>query len=140
MVDLQLEEQDTLWGQLVDSQGVPQVDVPVALYARDHRLAIARTDKRGYFAFSGLASGMYQVVAPQAQATYRLWESQIAPPSARRGGILLVTNSPTVRGQVPQMLRKPWVVAGVGAAVVAVAVAVPLSLRDDDDDWKPASP
>jgi len=137
VVDVGLIEGGILLGQVVDAQGVGLAEVAVSVQSQGKQVAAARTDAGGRFAVASLPAGVYQIAAANAQATYRLWASGIAPPSAGRTAMIVAGNH-TVRGQydngrLKECLTNPWVVAGL----VATAVAVPVALANAD---KPGTP
>lgn len=125
-VDVALREGGVLLGQVVDPQGAAIGDAKVALVDGQNELAVAKTRGDGYFAFSGLRGGVYQVAAANGQGVYRVWAPGTAPPSAEQGA-LVVAGGQTVRGQaggLMMFLSNPWVIAGIVATAVAVPVAV----------------
>jgi hypothetical protein len=125
--DIRLAKNDTFVGQVVNAKGTPQENVEVQIMSEGKRLASAKTTSEGYFAFSGVRSGVYTVGTDQGQALYRVWNKDIAPPAAKPGA-LLVSDSEVVRGQTNfgfgGFLGSPLVVAGIVAAAVAIPVAV----------------
>jgi len=127
IVDVALRDRGVLVGQVVDVSGAPQAKVPVSLQTGQQQLGTATADANGYFAFSGLRGGVYQVVAAEGQGAYRLWTPGTAPPTAQQGA-LVVAGQDLVRGQGGGRLRfwlsNPWVIAGIVAAAVAIPVAV----------------
>lgn len=136
--DVGLHKNNTLVGQLINEQGVPLAKQKVSLIQKDHVLVTATTDKQGYFAFSNVAAGTYQVAAPKAQGICRAWAPKTAPPVAQPG-ILLVDGKGAVRAQqgpIAYWLGKPWVIAGL----VAAAVAIPVAIHNHQNDKSPSSP
>jgi len=140
VVDVALGQGGVLLGQFVDTNGAAKANTPVSLRLGNRELAKANTDNNGYFAFSGLRGGVYQLVAPKSVATYRAWAEQTAPPQAEKVA-LVVAGRELVRGQwghhprLKQCLCNPWVVA----AIVATAVAVPVGIYNANND-DPSSP
>ena len=134
VVDVALGQGGVLLGQVVDPSGAPKPNVPVSLKLRDRELAKAKTDAKGYFAFSGLRGAVYQVVAAKGVGSYRAWAERTAPRTAEKGA-LVVSGQDVVRGQqLKYWLANPWVVAGI----VATAVAVPVGIHNSATG--PASP
>ncbi|HUT91814.1 MAG TPA: carboxypeptidase-like regulatory domain-containing protein [Thermoguttaceae bacterium] len=128
IVDVALRDGGVLVGQVLHVQGSPLTDVPVVLRSGDRQLGVSKTDEAGLFAFRGVRSGVYQVVAAERQGTYRLWPQKTAPPSAKPGA-LIVVGKDTVRGQraartFRNLMANPWVVGGIIATAVAVPVAI----------------
>ncbi len=116
-----------MMGQVVRSDGTPLPNVPVSVRNANQELAIGTTNPGGYFAFSGLQTGTYQLATTGGAATYQAWSADMAPPAAQPGALLIVAGD-TVRGQGNGVLRgllaNPIIVAGVVATAVAVPIAV----------------
>ena len=129
-VDLTLSAQQTIQGQLVDSNGVPQAQNPIVLISEGQIVNKTVTAANGQFSIPVAKAGVYQISDGKAETTVRVWTASAAPPAARPG-LLLVTGTSTERGALDNStigaLIGVGVFAGVTAAVVAAAV-------DDDDD------
>lgn len=128
VTDVVLRGGGVLLGQVVQPQGSPVANLPVSLVRDGKKLAPASTNTAGYFAFSGLKTGTYQVVTPTDVGTYRVWTAETAPPGAQPG-ILIVNGQGAVRGQYDArtyagMIGKPLVLGGLVAAAIAVPVAL----------------
>lgn len=138
IVDVALQEDGVLLGQVVNTQGAPVADTAVRISDGKQHLGTAKTNKDGYFAFKGLKGGLYQVNASNGSGMFRLWAARTAPPSAQKGA-LLVSGQDLARGQMVPRLRtwmqNPWVVGGA----IATAIAVPVAIVASDDDG-PTSP
>lgn len=137
MADVRLQESGVLRGQVVTLENAPVPDVPVSLSAGGKKLAVSKTDKGGFFTFTGLNNGVYQMISPQGQSTYRVWTHQTAPPSAKAGA-LVIEGTDTVRGQhqmhgFRNLLANPWFVA----AVIVAAVAIPVAIHNSKGDGSP---
>lgn len=135
VVDVALGQGGVFLGQVVDPNGAVKAKVPVSLRLGDRELAKAKTDTNGYFAFSGLRGGVYQVVTAKGVAAYRVWAERTAPPTAEKGA-LVVFGQDLMRGQLKCYLANPWVVAGI----VATAVAVPVGIHNSSSTTVPSSP
>ena len=147
VVDVALRQGGVFVGQVVDQNGAVKSNTPVSLRLGDRQLAAAKTDANGFFAFSGLRGGVYQVSAAKGVAAYRVWATQTAPPTAEKGA-LVVSGQDLVRGNwqnhnhhrgaawMKYYLCNPWVVAGI----VATAVAVPVGIHNSSSSSQPASP
>lgn len=146
IVDVQLHQGNqgpVLIGQVVNAEGEPETDVAVDLFSAGKKLATAKTDKRGCFAFTGLPGGIYQLAAAKGQGTFRMWSPGTAPPAAQPGAVV-VAGQDLVRGQllpyqgtrIRSLMTNPLVIAGV----VAAAVAIPIAIANADDDDTPGSP
>lgn len=128
VTDVALRGGGVLLGQVVQPEGSPVANLPVSLVRDGKQLAPASTNKAGYFAFSGLKMGTYQVVTPTDVGTYRVWTAETAPPGAQPG-VLIVNGQGTVRGQYDArtyagMIGKPLLLGGLVAAAIAVPVAL----------------
>ncbi len=129
IADVQLHKDGVLLGQVVTAQNAPVPNESVLLNNGKKELAKAQTDRNGYFAFKGLESGIYQVVAANNQGTYRAWTPGTAPPSGNQG-VLIVAQNSAVRGQCApafsfkKLLCNPLVVTGIIAAAIAIPIAV----------------
>lgn len=128
VTNVALRDGGVLLGQVVDTQGAAKAHTPVALHAGNQELAVGRSDANGYFAFSGLRGGVYQISATEGQGTFRVWTADTAPPSAQAGA-LVVDGKDVVRGQCGTQglkfcLCNPWIVGGLVAAAIAIPIAV----------------
>ncbi len=133
IADVQLQEGGVLLGQVVTPQNTAVAATDVVLLSGKKQLAVGKTDKQGYFAFSRLPRGVYQVAAAKGYGAYRVWTPKTAPPSARKGA-LIVAGTNTVRGQngiasFRNFLANPIVIAGIVATAIAVPVAIHNSNR-----------
>jgi hypothetical protein len=144
VVDVALGQGGKLLGQVVDTNGAVESNVPVSLRQGDRELARAKADANGYFAFSGLRGGVYQVVAAKGVASYRVWAQRTAPPTAQKGA-LVVSGQNLMRAQghghgrfsrIKGYLANPWVVA----VFVATAGPVPVGIHNSSSSSGPASP
>lgn len=125
VTDVALRNGGVLIGQVVDPQGIAKTGVPVKIGAGQQTLAVAVTDQAGYFAFSGLQGGVYQIATQGACGSYRVWTADASPPSAQAGALVIDGNE-VVRGQTARFyLSNPWVwgtIAVVGAGGAAAAI------------------
>jgi hypothetical protein len=146
--DVALSDGGTLVGQLVDAQGAPLANAPVALLVGGKEVVRGTTNERGEFTVTGLKGGVYEVAAPGYQGIYRLWAPRTAPPAANQG-MLMVAQGDFVRGQYgcptgacptgcgsggPFASAMGWISQHpiMTAGIVAAAVAIPLAIDDDD--------
>lgn len=127
--DVRLHESGALLGQLVSPEDMPVAGALVSLKVDGKQLAQAKTDKSGYFAFTNVNNGVYQLASPKGEAAYRVWTPQTAPSSAQPGALVVNGDATLYRGQhrmhgFRNLLANPWFVAAVIAAAVAIPVAI----------------
>jgi hypothetical protein len=143
VMDVTLDEQSTLTGQVVSEQGTPLAGQPVVVTDGLMRIETT-TDAHGNFRVAGIRGGTYQVqVGPQMQMC-RAWKAGTAPPNANQG-LLVVQSDQVVLGQhcgspvacgvagARDALANPLIFGGI----VAAAIAIPVAIHNADDD--PAS-
>ena len=122
ITDVALDAHGYLHGQVVDTQGAPQSGVEVLLERDAHRVSSVRTDKKGNFAAPASQGGHYRVRAGQTEGVYRVWTAAAAPPSARRG-LLLVDGRTTARAQGQGGGNGGLLMLGIAGAIVGAGVA-----------------
>lgn len=127
VMDVALRDDGSLVGQVLDTQGIARVGVPVTLHSDEKQIATVVTDQNGMFAFGGLRGGVYQVATTEGHGIYRAWSPGTAPPSAKPG-VLLVSGATTVRGQdggqMNGLLTHPLVIGGFVAGAMAIPIIV----------------
>jgi hypothetical protein len=133
-------------GQVVDGQGAPLARVPVSLRGVAGELAASQTNAKGYFAFSGMKGGVYEVATPAGSGVYRVWSPGAAPPAAQPG-VLIVAGSETLRGQCCDPCGPCGGVLGffgkhplLTATLIAAAIAIPIAVTADDGPKTPTTP
>ena len=143
-VDVRLQAEGVLDGQLVDPQGQP-IEASELLICNGRQTWLMQSDSAGRFQVSGLKGGTYKVQSAQQTKLVRAWVVGTAPPNAAEG-LLLVRDADVVRGQrrgsygyplawerLKYPLANPWVFGGI----VATAVAIPVAIHNADDDHPP---
>ncbi len=133
ILDVTLQEDGNLRGQVLDSQGAAVPEAIVAVVQQGKAVAAARTDAEGRYTVPGLKTGVYHVVTDKGITVCRVWMPGTAPPSSQPEA-LIVNGDQVIRGAlgnggVGAFLSNPWVLG----AIVATAIAVPLALDDKDD-------
>ena len=126
VVDLKLQKDDVLLGQVVRPDGKPAAGLQVTLHSAGREIARSTTEKTGYFAFRDVRAGVYQLTTDQSQAACRVWSAATAPPAAQPG-VLMVTGGRQVLGQEGPLafwLGNPWVIAGLTATAIAIPIAI----------------
>ena len=141
VVDVSLNQDGLLVGQVVNPQGGCLGGERVYVHGKDHLVATTETDREGYFRVDGLGGGIYQVLTAGASRTYRIWRPGMAPPMSQRA-VLVVAAEETVRGNgcfpcfgaLRFWLSDPCFTAGLVGAGVAIPVIIHNTQRP------PASP
>jgi hypothetical protein len=128
IVDVRLQDGNVLLGQVVDRNGAPLENTPVALQTNDQTLAQGMTGAEGKFQVAGLKPGVYQLVSAEGGQVVRVWTAQTAPQSAQPRA-LVTSGDGVVRGQWARPWV-PWVLAGG----IAAAIAVPIAIAANDKD------
>ncbi|HVJ69673.1 MAG TPA: carboxypeptidase-like regulatory domain-containing protein [Caulifigura sp.] len=139
--DVALSEDGTFAGRVIDDHGKPLDGVVVKLVKADKEVGTTTADAQGRFKFASLKGGVYQVQTPQSQATYRLWQHDVAPNQAMKT-VVMTASAPVVRGQLGFVDPATLAALGLGVAGVTLAgIAVhKLDKLEDDVDKIPTSP
>ena len=82
-VDVTLNSDGLLVGQVVNSEGTTVPTAQVAIYHRGSLIAKTFADDSGRFAVRKLRGGIHQVSMGQDKTVVRLWSASAAPPAAR---------------------------------------------------------
>ncbi|MEQ8211467.1 MAG: carboxypeptidase-like regulatory domain-containing protein [Lacipirellulaceae bacterium] len=140
-VDVALDANGRLIGEIVNVQGQPQAKAKVALI-QGKKTRFVQTSARGEFRFDNVATGSYQLQVGKQLKPCRVWKQAAAPPKANQG-VMLISGEQIVRGQTycgspvaagyggfKEAMTHPLVVAGV----VAAAIAIPVAIHNSDDD------
>jgi hypothetical protein len=134
--DVALQTGGQLQGAIVDVNGKPVINAPVAIGQGGKVLAEMTTDKEGRFAVAGLKAGTYQVASFAGVQSYRLWEESQAPSMAKKGVIHVMPegeglergNNSKSPGPLVRAVTNPLVLA----TAVGVAIAIGVAASDDD--------
>lgn len=135
--DIQLAQSGTLQGQVVNREGKAVARTEVNLLQGDTAVARTTTDERGNFSFARLNTGVYSLEAAGSTSLHRVWSAAVAPPSARPG-VLIVSDTQAVRGQVAGLAGLGGL-GGVAAASAVIAGGYYLVDEVINDDDPPAS-
>lgn len=134
--DVTLGAGESLSGNLVPPEGRPLDGAMVTLRQGKQVIATNVSDRNGTFAFSGVSSGVYEMVVGQQLVPVRVWPSSAAPPASVDQTVIVV--GPTARGQgtaVLDIITITTVVASTGALVLSAINTSELSkLHDKIDD------
>jgi hypothetical protein len=128
--DVRLGPDGTLAGQLLDTNGQPVTQQPIALLQGGKALAETRTDATGRFAFPQVRSGVYQISEGTVCSACRAWTAVAAPPAAQ-AQLLVVAEAGVVRGQQPlsALFTNPLVIG----LIIAAAIAIPLAIAHKEN-------
>lgn len=130
-VDVQIQADSTLRGEVVSSTGAPAAQALVQLQSlRGEVLASASADEQGRFALPNVRPGVYRVVTASGSVEVRVWSAATAPPTA--SGSLLLTTGPTVRGQLGGHGGNGKIGLGVGVVGATVATVIATTSADRD--------
>jgi hypothetical protein len=130
--DVELTEQGTLEGCVVDQDGMTLAAAPVILMRQEREAARVATDRQGAFSVGGLRGGVYTIVVDTDACVCRVWSAGTGPPHAGRQ-LLIVRGEQVERGQMPFHCLFPQgpVLAGL---VVAAAIAIPVAIHNSSGD------
>ena len=147
VVDVELQPDGLLLGQLVDGQGRPLSATTIQLTSKQKKWQV-QTDQQGRFQLKNMTGATYTVQSGQQVQLVRAWAPGTAPPSATKG-LLFVQDGDLVLAQhcaspvcgsavaaAKHPLANPWVVGGL----VAAAIAIPVAIHNSNNDSTPASP
>jgi hypothetical protein len=129
IVDIALDGNHLLRGQLVDRQGIGKSDCQVRLLNGREVVGEAVTDHQGVFGVPVERGGMYTLSDGEASAMVRVWTQQAAPPSAK-DSVLMVSDPELARGR----LGRGGLDTLIGwAAILGVTAAVIWAVTDRKD-------
>ena len=132
--DIALAADGLLTGYVLDNQGRPAANAPVIVLFRKKPIAKTHTNARGVFQIRGLRAGFHSIQSSDAMTHCRLWTKQAAPPSARKGA-LVVNNGEIVRGQWGMLCCVDPIQVALGAGALA-ALIVAIDAHEDNEDLK----
>lgn len=131
-IDVALQQGGVLAGQVVDAQGSPKVDSPIAVRRHGQTVGSSRTDAEGHFAIAGLQAGVYQLETAEGSGLCRLWTAEAAPPAAH-DNVLVVCGQEVVRGQHghrgPDARRRLLLIGGMAAAAGVIGGVIGYNIR-----------
>ncbi len=138
ILDIGLQSEGAFAGRVVDHTGTPAKNAEVIVRQGTREISRTHTDDQGRFAVDGLRGGVYEVASGKTVGTYRVWQNDVAPPSAKEQALLILGENGT-RGQ--------FGAAGGGMVIIAAAViasliisAITLDRVNTIDDKLPTSP
>jgi len=124
--DVELDADGSMYGLVVDVEGVPAAGRPVVLHQLHRELANTRTDALGRFRISHLHGGTYRLSVDGHGRMIRAWSANTAPPAAKNVA-LLVLGGEVIRGQMTLeefCASDAVIIVGLVAAMIAIPIAV----------------
>lgn len=138
--DIALSSGGTFKGRVVDHTGTPLDGAEVTVKQNNKEIRRSVTDKTGSFEVANLNSGVYSIVSGKTEGTYRVWDSNTAPPSAREQGLLVMGENGT-RGNFGYVDGYgKWVIGGVAVAALAIGIVALTKANQNNTVVVPASP
>jgi len=98
VLDVKLDKDGALTGRTIDHNGRPVTGARIVVKRGKTEVAQSTTDEQGNFAVKNLKTGLYEVNSGKTVGTYRVWNQNAAPPSAKPHS-LLVLGENGARGQ-----------------------------------------
>ena len=128
-------------GRVVDHTGKPLAKREVVVRQGEKEVGRAQTNEKGVFTVADVRPGNYTATAGNTTGTFRVWNDQTAPPSAK-GHALLVMGENGARGQFgavdPTLLL---LTTAIIASVIISAITLDrVNQIDDKVDQIPTSP
>ena len=133
VVDLALDKEGRLVGQVIDNVGKPVGEqLVVVLNMLGGQRYETQTDAQGQFAIAGLRGGLFQLTSAGTSLVCRCWTHSAAPPAATER-VLLVATDGVERGQKPigDLFLSHPVLLGL---IIAAAIAIPIAVHNSGDD------
>ncbi len=126
--DYRLGTNGMLTGSVLNQSGQPVSGLPVEVFHKDQRIAVAVSDENGNFAVDGLRNGPHTVKLGASRQAVRFWSTSTAAPPTAQSAMAIVVDEAIVRGQA---LSRRGLAGGVVLIGGAVATAIVLSNNDD---------
>lgn len=124
ILDIGLQANGEFSGRVVDHAGTPAKNASVVVRQGSKEVAQVKTDSEGQFKVAGLRGGVYEVASGQTVGSYRVWQSEVAPPAAKEQALLILGENGT-RGQFGAMGGGVLLLtAAVIAAVIISAITL----------------
>lgn len=98
VLDVKLDQDGALTGRTIDHTGRAVKGAKIVVKRGKTEVAQSTTDDHGNFAVKNLKTGLYEVNSGNTVGTYRVWNQNAAPPSAKPHS-LLVLGENGARGQ-----------------------------------------
>ena len=122
-IDVALQGQNELHGQVVDENGLPTSGVVVVFEdVKKSSVVETITDEQGRFAFASVPAGASLIQVGDTSTSVRTWAVNTAPPSAQQA--VVVSTSPTVRGQASagRLTRREVAALAIWGTAVGIGI------------------
>ena len=149
--DIELTREGTLFGQILNGEGLAVENATVSLTYQEHVVATAVTGQNGQFVITGVRGGAHEMNVGSITAPVRLWKNGTAPEGSMDGVVIAASES-VVRGQEcePYNACPPAssgfglidvvTLAMLGTSTAALIIAIDTNNDVDDLPAVPASP
>ncbi len=117
--------QGTLNGVVVDGQGNTIAGSVVKLSQSQDKSIQVVTNKEGEFAINNLTTGVYHISSGNSHSSIRVWDEQVAPPSAKTN--VMLVNGEVERAQFGQLMsnrRRTLIIVGAGLLIAGTTIAI----------------
>ena len=151
LIDVALENDNALYGKVVDANGTALTGLEVKLQRNSTTVATGVTQEEGRFRIGPLRGGVYSATVGRQLVNLRVWTKNSAPPAVTSEVLLVGSQVSRAQSCPPDecgvpctgmddcgcgacgggilgFLSNPWVIA----AGIAAGIAIPLALDDDD--------
>lgn len=136
--DISLAEGQTLWGEVIQSDGTPIEGASVRIAQSGRATATVTTSQNGLFAVPGVRPGVYEIATGTTSGVFRVWSAGTAPPVASTS-VRLVADAGVVRAQreFGSLIKNNKLVFG---GIIAAAIAIPVAVHNSRLDRTTTSP
>jgi len=125
--DYRLGTNGVLTGSVLNQSGQPVSGLPVEVFHKDQRIAVAVSDENGNFVVDGLRNGPHTVKLGASLQAVRFWNNSAAAPPTTQNSLAIVVDEAIVRGQIAS--NWGWI---AGAALIGGVVATAIVLSNDN--------
>lgn len=119
--DIALSDGGAFKGRVVDHTGASLEGAEITIKQNNKEVARSVTDKNGSYVVNNLKTGVYTVASGATEGTYRVWNEDTAPPSAKEQS-LLVLGENGARGNFGAGDGLTWVIGGVAVAALIIGI------------------
>lgn len=115
----------TLNGVVVDGQGNAIAGSVVKLSQSQDKTIQVVTNKEGEFAINNLTTGVYHISSGSSSSSVRVWDEQVAPPSAKTN--VMLVDGEVERAQFGRYMnphRRTLIIVGGGLLIAGTTIAI----------------